>query len=151
MEILVGGGRGGGLAVLLLLLALMGGVEAFARHGAGGFNGRGGAGERRYRDLAAGRMQSVRSSFGAPRRGLATVSDYLLQNSLPCSHPSAELRFSCQALITNSLPSNLFCFGRELFVDSWGYISRVLCPDHLDTGSVDDVRCLDFHYLHEAR
>lgn len=72
MEILVGGGRGGGLAVLLLLLALMGGVEAFARHGAGGFNGRGGAGERRYRDLAAGRMQSVRSSFGAPRRGLAT-------------------------------------------------------------------------------
>ncbi|CAM0902747.1 unnamed protein product [Alopecurus aequalis] len=55
-----------GALLHLLLLALAGGAEAWAHHGAGG--------ERRYRDLAAGRMASVRSSFGAPRRGLATSS-----------------------------------------------------------------------------
>ena len=61
-----------GALLHLLLLALAGGAEAWAHPG--GFAG----GERRYRDLAAGRMASVRSSFGAPtptpRRGLATVS-----------------------------------------------------------------------------
>ena len=74
MELLLARGKGGLLALLLLgallhlLLALAGGAQAWAHHG--------GAGERRYRDLAAGRMESVRSSFGAARRGLATVSNY---------------------------------------------------------------------------
>lgn len=75
MEVLAGGGRGllhAALLVGALLVALAGGAEAWApHHGAAG--ARSGA-ERRYRDLAAGRMESVRSSFGKARRGLATSS-----------------------------------------------------------------------------
>jgi hypothetical protein len=69
-------------ALLHLLLALAGGAEAWAHHGGGGFAG---GGERRYRDLAAGRAASVRSSFGAPRRGLATVSTLLSTNMHACA------------------------------------------------------------------
>lgn len=54
----------------LLLLALAGSAGAWP-HDAG-FGGVAG-GERRYRDLAQRRLDSVRSSFGA-RRDLATVS-----------------------------------------------------------------------------
>ncbi|EMS58145.1 hypothetical protein TRIUR3_10688 [Triticum urartu] len=67
MEVLAGGGRLHAVLLLvgaaLLLVASAGGAEAWAHHGA----------ERRYRDLAAGRMESVRSSFGKARRGLATL------------------------------------------------------------------------------
>ncbi|XP_037486891.1 polygalacturonase QRT3-like [Triticum dicoccoides] len=75
MEVLAGGGRGCLMHAVLLvgaaLVALTGGAEAWAHRGAAG--ARAGA-ERRYRDLAAGRMESVRSSFGKARRGLATSS-----------------------------------------------------------------------------
>jgi hypothetical protein len=64
-------------ALLHLLLALAGGAEAWAHHGGGG--------ERRYRDLAAGRAASVRSSFGTARRGLATVSTLLSTNMHACA------------------------------------------------------------------
>ncbi|VAH35718.1 unnamed protein product [Triticum turgidum subsp. durum] len=74
MEVLAGGGRLHAVLLLvgaaLLLVASAGGAEAWAHHGAAG--ARAGA-ERRYRDLAAGRMESVRSSFGKARRGLATL------------------------------------------------------------------------------
>ncbi|VAH35717.1 unnamed protein product [Triticum turgidum subsp. durum] len=79
MEVLAGGGRLHAVLLLvgaaLLLVASAGGAEAWAHHGAAG--ARAGA-ERRYRDLAAGRMESVRSSFGKARRGLAVyhVTDY---------------------------------------------------------------------------
>ncbi|CAO2036466.1 unnamed protein product [Urochloa humidicola] len=68
-----------------LLLALLAGATAWPHphhgavgHGAAGFAagagaGFAGGGERRYRDLAMQRMESVRSSFAA-RRGLATAS-----------------------------------------------------------------------------
>ncbi|KAL6651362.1 hypothetical protein ACP70R_010287 [Stipagrostis hirtigluma subsp. patula] len=71
------------VAVLLgaLLLALAGSASAWPHDGAGGVGagfaagvaGRAVGGERRYRDLAMRRMESVRSSFGA-RRDLATTS-----------------------------------------------------------------------------
>jgi hypothetical protein len=69
-----------GALLHFLLLALAGGAEAWAHHGSGGFAG--GVPERRYRDLAAGRVASVRSSFGAARRGLATVSTYMHASSI---------------------------------------------------------------------
>ncbi|TKW06525.1 hypothetical protein SEVIR_7G246000v4 [Setaria viridis] len=73
------GGRGAMLPLLgALLLALAAGVSAWPHdgavgHGAAGFAS-GAGGERRYRDLAQRRMESVRSSFGATRRDLATAS-----------------------------------------------------------------------------
>jgi hypothetical protein len=73
-------GRGcccGSMAALLgaLLLALAGSAGAWPhpRDGAGAGFGAVAGGERRYRDLAQRRLDSVRSSFGV-RRDLATVS-----------------------------------------------------------------------------
>jgi len=68
-------------AVLLALPA--GGATAWSHDGAVGLGAAGagfgaGGGERRYRDLAQRRMESVRSSFGA-RRDLATVRAHALK------------------------------------------------------------------------
>lgn len=135
MEVLAGGRRGfpallAVVALNLLLLALAGGAEAWAHHGAGGFAG----GERRYRDLAAGRMASVRSSFGAPRRGLATssasrvyhVTDY---GADPTGAADATAAIKKAIADAFSLPSNATMTGgipdlggAEIHLDGGAYL-----------------------------
>jgi hypothetical protein len=65
------------LGALLLALAGSAGAWPHPRDGAGG--------ERRYRDLAQRRLDSVRSSFGA-RRDLATVSFHTPNYLSRCSN-----------------------------------------------------------------
>jgi len=82
--------RGGALPLTLLgslLLALAAGASAWPHDGAAGLGAAGagfgaGGGERRYRDLAQRRMDSVRYSFGA-RRDLATVRTRALKVAAP--------------------------------------------------------------------
>lgn len=103
-----------GALLHFLLLALAGGAEAWAHHGSGGFAG--GVPERRYRDLAAGRVASVRSSFGAARRGLATstasrvyhVTDY---GADPTGAVDATAAIKKAIADAFSLPSNATMTG----------------------------------------
>jgi hypothetical protein len=80
--------RGGRRALLpllgaLLLLALAAGASAWPQPHHGAAAGFSAGGERRYQDLAQRRMESVRSSFGATRRDLATVSTHALKAATP--------------------------------------------------------------------